>query len=937
MVLYYVSGLRIFWCACLQAPMFGFPNSDIDTNGHITIPHRRLNTLRIRTQSGTKRSLAAVIAAAMVASLLALVATPAGASASVATKRYSGLDRYATAAATAEATHASATRSILVSGENFADGLSASILSGAANAPVFLTQAAALPAVTAAAIGRVMGTNKVIYVIGGVNAVSAGVVTTLTGLGYTVTRISGADRAATAVAVAVKAKTFSAIGTHNALNTAIVVNDTAYADAVVAGGLSEAKLFPILLTNGSTLTPATKAAFATTSLNIKQVIIVGGTSAVSASVEASILADSNVSSIIRVGGVNRQDTAKLMAEKLTSSLVSGGFAWAKTKITVVNSNSFADALASAQFNGTNTAPLLYVGDTIPTETNAYITSAAVKKALTNIYAIGGTSAVPAAVLTEADALGTYATATVTVTALEGSNVLKFVFPNHMLATDMLLANVKINNAAIVNGTTIATADPWAVETEQVEGQSITTFTVAAHPYKVGNMIRATATDGGVQALIGAAVYGNGTVVAVDTKYKVIATTGTTIVVEGTVTTTADANGSVSTFADVCALGGVNTPLTTGNKTMTCYLATPLVAGDTVNISAIADLANGVDMTSTTVTVANDTVDPTVVSIGAWAGDDIDNVITFSGSVNGFDCADLTETVTAACSSVAPIPGTNSWTIDWADSLVAGETMKLTASKVTGPNGEINAAASSNYSVVTAAAAPSALSVTHTLKHTTLCFENAGTAEVVKIKAKAGTAADGVNCNKYKFAFVTDTDQTVKMLTNYTASSKTFTLTMKIDDNAVTENAVEAAAKLNAWPAFNALFTAEATTTADTGWDVTAQVAGTLATAGVTTVTGVMTYSQQLLPSSIDCTGIDLNSSSAAAGADIEAAACTGTTTGTPADAMSNKVTFAVTLNTASHATYNYPVAGATIFESGVDAVNNLSNTAPTALQKITTN
>jgi putative cell wall-binding protein len=873
----------------------------------------------------------------MVASLLAVVATPAGAAATVTTKRYSGLDRYATAAATAEATHATATRAILVSGENFADGLSASILSGAANAPVFLTQASALPAVTAAAIGRVMGTNKTIYVIGGVNAVNAGVVTTLTGLGYTVTRIAGADRAATAVEVAKKAKTFAAIGTHASLTTAIVVNDTAYADAVVAGGISEASLLPILLTNGSSLTAATKAAFATTSLNIKQVMIVGGTSAVSAAVEAEILADSNVSSVIRVGGTNRQDTAKKMAEKLTGTTASGGFGWAKTKATLVNSNSFADALASAQFNGTNTSVLLYVADTIPTETNAYISSAAVKKALTNVYAIGGTSAVPAAVLTEADALGTYASATVTITALEGSNVLTIVFPQHMESADMVLANVKINNAAIDNTADIATADPWAVQTAQVGGQTITTFTVAnnASPYKVGNMIRATAKDGAAQALIGAADYGNGATVAADMKYKVIATTATTVVVEGTVVGTVDANGSISALADACVKSGANTPLTTGYTTMTCYLDTPLAASDTVNVSAIDDLANGVDMVSTTVTVANDRVDPSVTAVYAKAGDDIDNVITFSGPVNGVACTMLTETSAAGCSSVAPIPATNSWTIDWDASLIAGETMKVNAAAITAPNGEANAVASSSYSVVSAESAPSALSVTHSLKHTTSCTQVFGTNEDVKITAKTGAAATaGVNCMLYKFAFV-DSAQTSKMITDYTASSKTFTVTLNIDDDTATENAVEAAAKLNAWSAFNTLFTAAATTTADTGWDVTAQTAAVLTTAGVTTVTGVMTYSQQLLPSSVTCQGIELNSSSAAAGADVAAAACNKTTTGTAAHALSNKVTFAVTLNTASHATYNYPKVGSTVFESGVTAVNNLSDTAPTALQKIT--
>ena len=63
-----------------------------------------------------------------------------------------------------------------------------------------------MPAVTAAAMGRVMGASKTVYVIGGENAVGSGVVTTLTGLGYVVTRLSGADRYATAAAVAAKVR-----------------------------------------------------------------------------------------------------------------------------------------------------------------------------------------------------------------------------------------------------------------------------------------------------------------------------------------------------------------------------------------------------------------------------------------------------------------------------------------------------------------------------------------------------------------------------------------------------------------------------------------------------------------------------------------------------------------------------------------------------------
>ena len=60
----------------------------------------------------SKRSLVAFIAAAMLASMLALVSSPASAQVTVTQKRLSGLDRYATAAAVAENAYASASISM---------------------------------------------------------------------------------------------------------------------------------------------------------------------------------------------------------------------------------------------------------------------------------------------------------------------------------------------------------------------------------------------------------------------------------------------------------------------------------------------------------------------------------------------------------------------------------------------------------------------------------------------------------------------------------------------------------------------------------------------------------------------------------------------------------------------------------------------------------
>jgi hypothetical protein len=68
--------------------------------------------------------------------------------------------------------------------------------------PLLNTAGSALPAPTAAEVTRVLAQGKTVYLLGGTTAIPATIATQLTGTGYVVSRISGSDRYATAVAVA---------------------------------------------------------------------------------------------------------------------------------------------------------------------------------------------------------------------------------------------------------------------------------------------------------------------------------------------------------------------------------------------------------------------------------------------------------------------------------------------------------------------------------------------------------------------------------------------------------------------------------------------------------------------------------------------------------------------------------------------------------------
>ncbi|XKH50430.1 cell wall-binding repeat-containing protein [Chryseomicrobium palamuruense] len=153
------------------------------------------------------------------------------------TTRVSGQDRYATAAAVAGELD-DYTGAILVSGENFADALSAGSPSALYGMPILLTRQNTLPASTKAALEDVEET----VIVGGTVAVSAAVEAHVP----EAYRVSGSNRYATSVAVA---EEFFAEG--SAVN--YVANGRQFADALSGAVLAANNEAPILLTEQAKL------------------------------------------------------------------------------------------------------------------------------------------------------------------------------------------------------------------------------------------------------------------------------------------------------------------------------------------------------------------------------------------------------------------------------------------------------------------------------------------------------------------------------------------------------------------------------------------------------------------------------------------------------------------------------------------------------------
>jgi putative cell wall-binding protein len=415
--------------------------------------------LTTRSPRASKRILAAVAAAGIAATTFAIT-SPANAAQTVSESRVAGADRYATAAAVATATFPAGNNNIiLASGENFPDGLAASGLAGFANAPVVLTTANALPAATAGAIATLDGLlagQATVHIIGGEAAVGPAVRAQLTALGYNLNELSGADRYETSAAVAEFSETtFGSIGQFGGRRTAILATGTGFADALTAGAPAFAGKHPILLTAPNAL--PTSVSDALTAISAQQVIVLGGTAAVSDDVVTALQAKGLT--VVRLGGANRYETAKLVADTVINPATFNFYGAPPQEVVLVSGENFADALAAGPHAGTIKAPMLLVQQcNIPAPTaNFHVENNAV---IDLVRAIGGTAAICDQVLTDAAAAATTVTPTATLAADQGRSSFTVEFSEAIVSSSVQITDFVVSSPArVVTPTAVTQALP----------------------------------------------------------------------------------------------------------------------------------------------------------------------------------------------------------------------------------------------------------------------------------------------------------------------------------------------------------------------------------------------------------------------------------------------------------------------------------------------
>ena len=341
--------------------------------------------MTIRTKRRGRRSLAAILAAMLMASVLAVVAgTPAQAAntanellertdnefylrnfddgllenrqyAPDMAREFAGKNRYNTSVALAEryAREAGSINTVIVaSGVSEVDAIAAAGLAGYLNAPVLLTMRDRLPHNVARFIDRHNVANAI--VAGGEMAVSDDVMDAIEALGSgtQANRVAGMNRYETAAKMAAELGGPIPTWCNSELKAAILVNgtDAGLADAVVIGPLAYAQSVPLLLTTSEGLHDATADYLA--KADVEHVIIVGGESAVPEAIVDELIDDVGVATTRRIAGTNAAHTSVRVAEEMLDKNRCGKRLLTDTElVALVNRNSLADGITAGPVMG----------------------------------------------------------------------------------------------------------------------------------------------------------------------------------------------------------------------------------------------------------------------------------------------------------------------------------------------------------------------------------------------------------------------------------------------------------------------------------------------------------------------------------------------------------------------------------------------------------
>lgn len=284
--------------------------------------------------------------------------------------RLAGKNRYETAAKVSKNKWDSADSVVLVSGESFADALSAAPFANSKKAPLLLTEKAFLDTYTKNEISRLKA--RTAYIVGGIGSVSKNVEDTLRNMNIVVKRISGSDRYETSLAVAKSMKNIKDI---------FMASGKDFPDGLSVSSYAALTGSPILLTDGSSVDSNISTYIK--SSNVK-CYIVGGKSVVGDNVLKEINGE-------RISGEDRYKTNIAVLDKFKGD-------YSKSSIYIASGSNFADALSASAAAGSKKAPVILVGNSVPDAVSKYVKSST--GSVGQITVLGGESVVPQGIINE---------------------------------------------------------------------------------------------------------------------------------------------------------------------------------------------------------------------------------------------------------------------------------------------------------------------------------------------------------------------------------------------------------------------------------------------------------------------------------------------------------------------------------------------------------
>lgn len=279
----------------------------------------------------------------VLALLAGAIATAAPANAAVAGSRYAGATRYDTAISVSTSWK-SATTAIIASGQNFPDALAAAPLSKAYDAPILLTDNRASTEQKIVARMSALGVTRAI-VVGGESAIRPGIVTALNAKGIASTRLSGANRYATAAAAAEQ------LWAKKPFDTVFIASGQNFPDALSAAPVAAINGWPMLLTDpGNPRGISAETANFIKAKRIPRVVVLGGTGVIKDTAANSLKSSAGVSSVKRIAGANRYATAVNVYLSYKPIFTTANFSLA-------TGQNFPDALAGCALSAKLNAPL----------------------------------------------------------------------------------------------------------------------------------------------------------------------------------------------------------------------------------------------------------------------------------------------------------------------------------------------------------------------------------------------------------------------------------------------------------------------------------------------------------------------------------------------------------------------------------------------------